>query len=503
MKTIAALVFTALAGLPMAGLAQQKIDLLSPSGTNVSRWGAPFPLQATVTNCASPFSGTVFVRDITTGYGVGSGSAVSSAAGCASTIPLTFGWDLIAPGWQFLQATVGGASSPPVPFRFDHEFDFAFRGDRLKATLSTDPHYVSCAVRQVKILDRESLGLAMPPANLRTPYEMIVVAGGTCTPGSSPFSPQLLAIELPEKVGDVWRYQPGGWVRMTDDCGGFATCPPFPRVAHLGNSAVLELNASGNSVFAVLAIAYPQFDARATDLQGLWWSGPSESGWGLTIAKSGERMFVAGYVYDKFGKPTWVVMPNGVWDPNTLVFYGDLYIPKSNPYTSYAGAGLDMRAPVGKGSLSFLSGDEGHFDYTMGDYAGGKTINRYTFAPAGKDKPPYSGIWWGGPLQDGWGLSVEQQGETVFATWYTYGADFEPVWFYMPAGQKAANGKYTGTLYRTTGSPWAGFHYDGRTTQSIAVGTMELQFATDAKSGTMTSVVDGRTIVNPIQRFDF
>src|SRR5947209_2903831 len=130
MKTITALVFTALAGLPIAALAQQKVDLLSPTGTNVSRWGAPFALQATVTNCASPFSGTVFIRDFTTGYNVGGGVSVSSSAGCASTIPLALQWDYIAPGWQYLQASasIGGASSALTPFRFDHEFDFAFRG---------------------------------------------------------------------------------------------------------------------------------------------------------------------------------------------------------------------------------------------------------------------------------------------------------------------------------------------------------------------------------------
>jgi hypothetical protein len=506
-RALAAALLAALGCMPWLAGAQTSLVINSPTGTNVSRWGAAFPLQVLVTDCPpgapGPYPGVLFVDDLTTSRSVG-GAQFTPPAGCTPTAAaVNYGWDYIAPGWQTLQ--VGSYANPvksaPTPFRFDHEFDFAFRGDRLKATLSTDPRYVSCTSRQVKILDRESLGLAMPPPNLRTPYEMIVVAGGNCAPGA-PARPQLLALELPETVGEIWRYEAGHWARMEEDCG-FGLCPPVARANHLGKSAVLELGLSGNAVFAVVAIAYPQFDARATDLQGLWWAGPSESGWGLTIAKNGERMFVAGYVYDQFGKPTWVVMPNGQWDPNTLVFYGDLYIPSSNPYYSYAGVGLDMRAPVGKGSLSFLSGDEGHFDYTLGDYAGGKTIGRFNFAPRGTDKPPYSGIWWGGPQQDGWGLAVEQQGEAVFAAWYTYGADFQPVWFYMPAGQKTASGKYAGTLYRTTGGPWPGEHYNGAGTRAISVGTMELQFAADGKSGTMTSVVDGRTVVNPIQRFDF
>jgi len=507
-KNFAAALLAAAGGLPLLAPAQTAPVINSPSGTNVSRWGAPFPLQLLSTTCpaAVPLPGTsnFALLNLTIGRNPGGGVFGSGCVPPPAPVPISFAWEFMPPGWQTLQAMTQaqlGRNSAPTPFRFDHEFDFAFRGDRLKATLSTDPRYVACTTRQVKILDRESLGPPMPPPNLRTPYEMFVVAGGNCAPGSVS-TYQLLALELAEKVGDVWVLQNGSWQLLIEDCG-FGLCPPTPRAFRFDKSAIIELTRSSNAVLAVVAVAYPQFDARATDLQGLWWAGPSESGWGLTIAKNGERMFVAGYVYDKFGKPTWVVMPNGQWDPNTLVFYGDLYIPSSNPYYTYAGAGLDMRSPVGKGSLSFLSGDEGHFDYTLGDYAGGKTIGRFNFAPRGADKPPYSGIWWGGPQQDGWGLAVEQQGETVFAAWYTYGADFQPVWFYMPAGQKTASGKYAGTLYRTTGGPWPGEHYDGARTRAISVGTMELQFAADGKSGTMTSAVEGRTIVNPIQRFDF
>jgi hypothetical protein len=401
-----------------------------------------------------------------------------------------------------------------MPIRFDHEFDFAYRGDRVQGTLSTDPRYTSCVARSMTILDRESVGVPMPPPNLRTPYEMFVLAGGGCTPGTLS-TVVAAALEIPEDVGDLWVYQAGtGWlqggqqrhcvvVNGTVPCPAVGAPPPQYPVSYFHHSVLFPLSSNGSSVFAVAAIAYPQFDIRATDIQDMWWAGPSEAGWGLTIAKNADRLFVAGFIYDQFGKPMWIVMPNGQWDPNTLVFYGDLFIPKSNPYTTYAGAGLDMRAPVGKGSLSFLGADDGHFDYTIGGYAGGKTISRYKFAPAGKDRPPYAGIWWGGANQEGWGVSVAQQGETIFATWYTYGQDFEPIWFFMPAGKKTAEGTYSGTLYRTTGTTWPGAHYNGASTQVIAAGTMQLVFDAKALTGTMTTVVDGKTLVNPIQRFDF
>lgn len=76
--------------------------------------------------------------------------------------------------------------------------------------------------------------------------------------------------------------------------------------------------------------------------------------------------------------------------------------------------------------------------------------------------PNYTGLWWKAPAgsESGWGVSIEHQGDILFCVWYTYGADSNGVWLVAPNGAKAADGSYSGALYRTTGpqfnsAPWS------------------------------------------------
>jgi hypothetical protein len=46
------------------------------------------------------------------------------------------------------------------------------------------------------------------------------------------------------------------------------------------------------------------------------------------------------------------------------------------------------------------------------------------------DAPSYAGFWIK-PAESGWGLHVQQQGDNIFAAWYTYAADGSPTWFTM------------------------------------------------------------------------
>jgi hypothetical protein len=270
-----------------------------------------------------------------------------------------------------------------------------------------------------------------------------------------------------------------------------------------GRQVIAPVVGGSTSSFVIAAVAYPQANNRSEDLQDLWWAGPSESGWGLNIAKgTNDSLFLTAFIYDDNGKPTWVVMSDGQWDDTNNVWYGNLYRPHSAPYFSYGGNLLELRAPVGTGSLSFPTNQEAHFDYTIDQASGGKTLSRFQFGVRGTAAPTYYGIWWGGPEQNGWGINIVQQGETIFATWFTYGGDGEPLWYSMSDGRRTSDGHYSGTLYRTTGAQWAGAHYDGSQTKVIPVGTLDLAF-TSAKAGTMTATIDGTRVVNAIQRFDF
>ena len=48
--------------------------------------------------------------------------------------------------------------------------------------------------------------------------------------------------------------------------------------------------------------------------------------------------------------------------------------------------------------------------------------------------PNYQGLWWN-PLESGWGINFAHQGDIIFATWFTYGADNQPQWYTIRARQ--------------------------------------------------------------------
>jgi hypothetical protein len=64
-----------------------------------------------------------------------------------------------------------------------------------------------------------------------------------------------------------------------------------------------------------------------------------------------------------------------------------------------------------------------------------------------------STIWWV-PAESGWGLNLNQQGNSVFAAWFTYGEDGKAMWFYGVLEKTANADVWMGSILRTTGVPF-------------------------------------------------
>jgi hypothetical protein len=92
------------------------------------------------------------------------------------------------------------------------------------------------------------------------------------------------------------------------------------------------------------------------------------------------------------------------------------------------------------------------------------------------DTTSYTALWWV-PSESGWGLNTNHQGETVFATLFTYAADGQPMWLVGPnlAGY-AGERTYSGPLYRTTGPPFNQVPWSAIGFQEV--GTMTIDFIT-------------------------
>ena len=110
----------------------------------------------------------------------------------------------------------------------------------------------------------------------------------------------------------------------------------------------------------------------------------------------------------------------------------------------------------------------------------------------------YQGLWWNSPAnsESGWGINFAHQGDTIFASWFTYDVNGRGWWLVMTAPKTGA-ATYSGTLYQTHASAFYAFNPAAVT--NMAVGTGTLAF-TDANNGTFTYTVNGTTQTKAITR---
>jgi hypothetical protein len=222
--------------------------------------------------------------------------------------------------------------------------------------------------------------------------------------------------------------------------------------------------------------------AGAPDYSDMWWAGQAENGWGMSIQQHGNLPFIALYVYDAAGKPTWYVVPNGTWNADYSVFTGALYQPTSAPLNAYTPAQFVVGASPGNITLTFSNISTATLQYTINGVSGQKSLSRQSFG-SGTSPLTVGDMWWAGTAQDGWGINLVQHQGIVFGVWYTYGPDGKPTWYVLPNG--SWNGTtYAGPFYSTIGSSWLGVPYDATKLGVTLAGTLTLGF-TDANNATM------------------
>ena len=123
-----------------------------------------------------------------------------------------------------------------------------------------------------------------------------------------------------------------------------------------------------------------------------------------------------------------------------------------------------------------------------------------TLGGAAGAAPNYQDLWWrAAGAESGWGLNITHQGDILFVTWFTYGADGKGMWLVGSNVAKTGNGTYSGTLYRTWGPSFDMEPWSPTRVTAMPVGSVSLAFS-DANNGTFTATADGLTQVKPIVR---
>jgi hypothetical protein len=117
--------------------------------------------------------------------------------------------------------------------------------------------------------------------------------------------------------------------------------------------------------------------------------------------------------------------------------------------------------------------------------------------------PNFEGSWWNAPggSESGWGLNLAQQGDVIFASWFTYDATGKAWWLSMTANP-VGNNVFSGTLYQTRGPAFNTVPFDANAVTYQAVGTGTLAFS-DANNGTFNYTVNGISGTKPITRMVF
>jgi hypothetical protein len=309
---------------------------------------------------------------------------------------------------------------------------------------------------------------------------------GFLCPAGIPTAPQqYMLVQMPQPIppdAQFWIYSTGpgtsgGWQPVAADVQGY-------------DASLLVTGGSGQSALSgLIAMTRPMSLAQVQDM---WWAGPEENGWGLSIAQNGDRLFIGLYVYRDDGTPEWLVMPLGSWDSGKQAYTGVLYEPHGSWFGQYDVSRFDAGNPVGQVALSFSSDSSATLDYTIHGASGRKSIRRLPFGSSAT--PPvqgeHAGLWWAGPARTGWGLAIGHQGTTLFSVWYTYAKDGTTAWYVMPGGSWTSTDTYSGPLYRTTGKSWRPGPYDPSAFRVAPAGTMTLRF-TGPATGTMSYTVDG------------
>jgi hypothetical protein len=120
-----------------------------------------------------------------------------------------------------------------------------------------------------------------------------------------------------------------------------------------------------------------------------------------------------------------------------------------------------------------------------------------SFAAIGARAADYTDIWWN-PAENGWGVNLVQSDNFIFATFFVYGPNNQPIWY---AGNLNADGlgNYTGGLYLSTGTYFGTVPYNLAQWSVTQVGTATFTPST-AYTGVLTYSVGGVTVTKNIQR---
>jgi hypothetical protein len=307
---------------------------------------------------------------------------------------------------------------------------------------------------------------------------------------------------FPDPAEVVGSFGVASSVTVMTDINGVAEAPPYTTSLATGGGVVAAWHAGSVGVIAEARFFYINTPpvSRPANYQDMWWGGPSQSGWGVSVVQHDKRIFAVVFAYDENGAPTWHVVPQTSFALGYgRVLIGPTYQPRGTPYYAYDASRLAVGTSYSIAEIAFIGGKEARLFMSYAHFGGdtnqgkpGQPLYRqdFTVNPA----IPLRGVgdmWWGGAGQNGWGIAIHEQPGALFSVWLTYGDDGSPTWFVMPGGTWTGASEYSGRIYRTRASAWLQAPYDATKLQVIPVGSYRLRF--DTATATFDYTLEGRS----------
>lgn len=227
-----------------------------------------------------------------------------------------------------------------------------------------------------------------------------------------------------------------------------------------------------------------------------------ESGWGINLVHQADTIFATWFTYDATGRAWWLSMTaRQATATSAPTYIGDVIETRGPPLGATSASGdAVQRTVVGTARISFAGLDWGTFSSAVNGVSQVKAISRMVFgpvptceyvtAPTIASTANFQNLWWAANRDDdGWGINVTQQGNTVFATWFAYDVDGAPLWLSTTMASEGP-GRYRGTLVRTSGPAFGATPFDPASVTRRDVGTATLTF-TSSSSGNFAYTIDG------------
>jgi serine protease len=245
-----------------------------------------------------------------------------------------------------------------------------------------------------------------------------------------------------------------------------------------------------NALGAVRAASSGSVGSVLSTPESGWWWNEQEGGRGFALEIRNGYLFLAGFMYEQSGRPTWFVTTGPMTDSTHYQGAMGLY-----------GGGQTLNGPfkvtsqtgdLGQIRLSFTGARNATINWPNGQST---AITRFDIVAnstliSQSGFTPEAGWWWNNS-EPGRGFAIEVQGDNLFVAGFMYDDAGQPTW-YVSTGKMTSPSSYSGKWASYANGQALGLAYKTPIVSNPNVGAMSFNFS-DSRNAVMV-LPNGRSV---------